>query len=101
MNFFIGGRCQPIRHGNPSVLIDPNFISMTDLHILDLSDTNATSVVQINVEQTYGGDWLLETAVQDEVCATFPSPYEIMTTVAAIQLTPTTPPRGSPPTSPC
>ena len=49
---------------------------MTDLHILDLSDTNATSVIPINVEQTYGGDWLLETAVQDEICATFPSPYD-------------------------
>ena len=76
MNFFIGGRCQPIRHGNPSVDIDPNFINMTDLHVLDLSDTIATSVVSINVDQTYEGDWLLETAVQDEVCATFPSPYD-------------------------
>jgi hypothetical protein len=76
MNFFIGGRCQPIRHGNPTVDIDPNFVNMTDLHVLDLSDTNATSVIPINVDQTYEGDWLLQTAVQDEACPTFPTPYD-------------------------
>lgn len=77
MNFFIGGRCQPIRWGNPPVDIDPNFLNMTDLLVLDLSNTtNATSIVPINTEQTHGGDWLLETAVQDEACATFPTPYD-------------------------
>ena len=36
---------------------------------------NATSDVTINVKQTYVGDWLLETAVLDKICATFSSPY--------------------------
>ncbi len=76
MNFFIGGRCRPIRHGNPTVDIDPNFVNLTSLHILDLSDADKASVVPINVEQTYGGDWLLETPVQDDACASFPSPYD-------------------------
>ena len=76
MNFFIGGSCRSIRHGNPTVYLDPNFINMTDLHLLDLSDHNVTTVSPINSEQTFGGDWLLKTPVQDEVCATFPSPYD-------------------------
>lgn len=28
------------------------------------------------MEQTYGGDWLLQTSVNDDVCASFPSPYD-------------------------
>ena len=36
---------------------------------------NATSDITINVKQTYVGDWLLETAVLDKICATFSSPY--------------------------
>ena len=76
MNFFIEGGCRSIRHGNPTVNLDPNFINMTDLHLLDLSDHDATTVTPINTEQTFGGDWLLKTPVQDEVCATLPSPYD-------------------------
>ena len=73
----IGGRCQPIRHGNPTVNLDSRFLDPADLHILDLSDTNAATIIPINTEQTFGGDWLLETDVQErEVCATFPSPYD-------------------------
>ncbi|KAL7554934.1 hypothetical protein ACHAWF_018496 [Thalassiosira exigua] len=75
MNFFINGRCSPIRGGNPTVDLDPNFVNHTDLHLLDLSGPNLTVDV-INADQTYGGDWLLETPVQDEACATFPSPYD-------------------------
>lgn len=76
MNFFIDKKCQPIRHGNPTVDLDPNFINQTELHVLDLSDTNSTSIIPINVNQTFGGDWLLETPVQDDKCASFPSPYD-------------------------
>jgi hypothetical protein len=77
MNFWIGGRCQPIRHGNPTVNLDPRFLDHDDLHVLDLSDTSTTTVIPINVEQTLGGDWLLQTDVQERgVCATFPSPYD-------------------------
>ena len=76
MNFLVGGVCTSIRHGNPTVNLDPNFIDMTDLHLLDLSDGNVATVTPINTEQTLGGDWLLETPVQDEICATFPSPYD-------------------------
>ena len=46
------------------------------MHILDLSDPNVTSVEPINTDQTYGGDLLLKAAVQDQVCGTFPSPYD-------------------------
>ena len=76
MNFVLGGVCKSIRHGNPTVNLDPNFINMTDLHLLDLSDGNVATVTPINIEQTFGGDWLLKTPVQDEICATFPSPYD-------------------------
>ena len=75
MNLFINGRCKSIRHGNPSVSLDPNFLNQTDLHVLDLSSPDLT-VTPINIDQTFGGDWLLETAVEDEVCITFPSPYD-------------------------
>lgn len=34
------------------------------------------TIVPINVNQTFGGDWLLETAVEDDACASFPSPYD-------------------------
>ena len=76
MSFFIDGACRLIRHGNPTVYLDPNFVNMTSLHILDLSNQNGTNLTPINTEQTYGADWLLKTPVQDEVCATFPSPYD-------------------------
>jgi len=59
-----------------TVNLDAGFINMTGLHILDLSDLNITVVSPINTVQTYGGDWLLKTPVQDEVCATFPNPYD-------------------------
>ena len=76
MNFYINNRCQSIRHGNPDVNLDPNFINMTDLHLLDISDTSTSTVTPINVNQTFYGDWLLETPVQDDVCASFPTPYD-------------------------
>ena len=59
-----------------TVNLDAGFINMTGLHILDLSDLNITVVSPINTVQTYGGDWLLKTPVQDEICATFPNPYD-------------------------
>lgn len=46
------------------------------MHILDLSDPNATSIEAINADQTYGGDLLLQAEVQDAICDTFPSPYD-------------------------
>ncbi len=49
---------------------------MAGLHILDLSNRNATTPTPIDTEQTYGGDWLLKTPEQDEVCVTFPSLYD-------------------------
>lgn len=49
---------------------------MTELHLLDLTDENSTTITPINVPQTYGGDLLLETAVNDEICGTFPNPYD-------------------------
>lgn len=49
---------------------------MTDLHLLDLSNTLDKTVTPINSNQTLGSDWLLTTPVEDEVCATFPSPYD-------------------------
>ena len=64
------------RGGNPSVTIDPLFVNMTDLNLLDLTDDNSTTITPINVEQTYGGDLLLESAVNDTICETFPSPYD-------------------------
>ena len=68
-------RRRSIRYGNPSVNLDHNFINMTNPHILDSSGHNATALTPINTEQTYRGDWLLKTPIQDEGCATFPSPY--------------------------
>ena len=46
---------------------------MTDLHILDLS---GQTVTPINVQQTFSADLLLENEVTDEVCSTFPTPYD-------------------------
>ena len=43
------------------------------MNILDLS---SSPVGPINVEQTYGGDWLLQASVEADVCAAFPSPYD-------------------------
>jgi hypothetical protein len=57
------------------VNLDPRYLDMASLHILDLSNTNS-SVATINTDQTYGGDLLLLSDVQDEVCSTFPSPYD-------------------------
>ncbi len=65
-----------LRFGNPTVDIDPIFLNMTDIHLLDLTDENSTTVTPINIEQTYGGDLLLETAVDDEICETLPNPYD-------------------------
>ena len=56
--------------------MDPRYVNFTELFILNLSDSNATSIEAINVGQTYGGDLLLKSDVQDEVCDTFPSPYD-------------------------
>jgi hypothetical protein len=59
-----------------TVNLDAGIINMTGLHILDLSDLNTTVVSPINTVQTYSGDWLLKIPVQDELCATFPNPYD-------------------------
>jgi len=59
-----------------TVNLDVKFVNMTDLHILDLSNLDATMVAPINTMQTYDGDWLLKTPRQDEVCVTFPNPYD-------------------------
>lgn len=75
LSFVINGRCVAIRHGNPTVDLDPNFVNTTDLHVLDLSGPNLT-VAPINAEQTYSGDWLLQSEVQDAVCETLPTPYD-------------------------
>ena len=56
--------------------LDPRYLNMTGLHLLDLSDPSVTSIATINAEQTFGSDLLLQSAVQDEVCDTFPSPYD-------------------------
>ena len=68
--------CPVCRGGNPTVSLDPLFVNMEDLHILDLSDDSATTIAPINVEQTHGGDLLLESAVEDDNCETFPTPYD-------------------------
>lgn len=74
MNFVVNGRCSSIRGGNPTIDLDPNFVNQTNVHVLDLSNQTVTP---INAEQTYGGDLLLETGVQDEeVCAALPTPYD-------------------------
>ena len=78
MNLVWNDRCVKIRHGNPTVDIDPNFVNATDLHVLDLS-SDATAITPINVEQTLGGDLLLETSqmeLQASTCASFPTPYD-------------------------
>ena len=54
--------------------LDPTFVNHTDLHILDLS--NSSSIGTINEAQTVGGDLLLQEARLDDVCSTFPSPYD-------------------------
>jgi hypothetical protein len=59
-----------------TVNLDVRFVNMTGLNILDLSNLNTTVLSPINTAQTYGGDWLLKTPVQDEVCAAFPNPYD-------------------------
>jgi hypothetical protein len=46
------------------------------LHILDLSDPNVTSIEVINADQTHGGDLLLQTEINDDICDTFPTPYD-------------------------
>ncbi|KAL7553976.1 hypothetical protein ACHAWF_017328 [Thalassiosira exigua] len=74
MSFVINGRCQPIRGGNPTVDLDPHYVAHSDLHVLDLS--SGATVTAINSGQTRGGDWLLQTPVADDVCDTFPSPYD-------------------------
>jgi hypothetical protein len=56
--------------------LDPRYLNTTNLHILDLSDPSITNIEAINVGQTHGGDLLLTSAVEDEVCDTFPSPYD-------------------------
>jgi hypothetical protein len=66
LNFFIDGACRLIRHGNPTVNLDPNFIHITSLHMLDLSNQDSTTLTPINTKQMYGADWLLKTPVQDE-----------------------------------
>lgn len=58
------------------VNLDPRYLNMTDLHILDLSDPTVATIEAINVDQTHGSDLLLQTAVQDDICDTFPSPYD-------------------------
>ena len=47
---------------------------MTDLHILEMP-ANA-SIIEINTQYTLGGDLLLQSDVEDEVCSTLPSPYD-------------------------
>jgi hypothetical protein len=59
-----------------TVNLDVRFLNMTGLNILDLSNLNTTVLSPINAVQTYGGDWLLKTPVQDEVCVAFPNPYD-------------------------
>ena len=56
--------------------MDPRYLNMTEVHLLDLSDPSVTSITTINAQQTFGGDLLLQSAVQDDVCDTFPSPYD-------------------------
>ena len=74
--YFIFRALFSLRFGNPTVDIDPIFLNMTDIHLLDLTDENSTTVTPINVEQTYGGDLLLESPVDDEICETLPNPYD-------------------------
>lgn len=64
----------PINYNSTvQVDLDPTFLSHADLNILDLS---SSPVTPINVEQTYGGDWLLQADVAAGVCEAFPSPYD-------------------------
>ena len=56
--------------------LDPRFVNMADLYIIDLSTKANVSLTPINVEQTHGSDWLLQSEVRDEVCLTLPSPYD-------------------------
>ncbi len=76
MNFKIDGRCTLIRHDNLAVDLDLNFVNETGLHALDLSGPDV-AVAPINVNQTFGGDWLLEAAVDnEETCAALPTTYD-------------------------
>jgi hypothetical protein len=76
LGFVVDDQCTRIRGGNPTVDLDPRYLNYTDLHILDLSDPNKTSIEVINADQTYGGDLLLLSPVEDAICDTFPSPYD-------------------------
>ena len=38
--------------------------------------TTNTSITEINTELTLGGDLLLQSDIEDDVCSTFPSPYD-------------------------
>lgn len=49
-------------------------VPFADLHLLEM--TTNTSIIDINTELTLGGDLLLQSAIEDDVCSTFPSPYD-------------------------
>ena len=79
LNFVINRRCQPIRRGNPKVDINL-FYNKGSLHILNLSRPEL-NVTEINSNQTFGGDWLLETTVANNISrdpewASLPTPYD-------------------------
>ncbi len=58
----------------PQVDVDPRYVNLADLHVLNIP-ANA-SIVEINSEQTLGGDLLLLSDIENEVCSTFPNPYD-------------------------
>lgn len=58
------------------VNLDPRFVNHTELHVLNLTDSDRTPVSVINAQQTQGADWLLLSAVNDSACQSFPSPYD-------------------------
>ncbi|KAL7463535.1 hypothetical protein ACHAXS_003891, partial [Conticribra weissflogii] len=74
MNFIYQQKCVPIMGGNPTVDVDPRYVNLADLHVLNIP-ANA-SIVEINSEQTLGGDLLLLSDIENEVCSTFPNPYD-------------------------
>ena len=43
---------------------------------MDLSAAGSPPITPINFDQTYGGDLLLQSAVENDVCETFPNPYD-------------------------
>lgn len=47
---------------------------MTSLHVLEMP-TNV-SIIEINNEQTLGGDLLLQSDIEEDMCSTLPSPYD-------------------------